>query len=914
MQTAEGGLDPKKLSEEDPYGMDELFKHMNEYQLTSATDHFATNPSLLHKLKLSSVVDSVRFAGESPEERKRAHEVADALAATARDSRELQGRFIEDLMLKISGNKLSKKDAEFLQTYMVYKRAGLDIPADVQRAYDAPDSNIRHYHEFLVKKYHEEAGEILVSSDIDVYSPKTGEFRPRSLDRDYVPETINSEKLRALQGDFGSVEQQKAKKELLEYWREERVDDASITDADLEVAVNKYISKSVDFDNDLGSTKYGAVRKVEGLGLPKTRDKETGLLTWIEPNAVNNYSRYFKRFADDVSFYNNIEKNANVAAALGVAHKGKHLAALVNSPFITPIKTEIVDGRKVSINAGMTKHPAIRNFMKGYKGYYEGAELVGRTVNRVVTSHWLGLMSGIRDLFTSYALALPYLSWHNAKAFTDSFALWKDSWNKSFLYGVNKKKTNRIEYGLETHTKILNGLDHWSDFMARYSGRNALEQVTRASQFALGRAVVMQNVGLPDSNRTAMRTLEVLSKMSGVDQRLMRLHANNEGKAGDFKMQKGNKLFDNLNKRLKEKGLPQIPEYDDAVGKMAAAWVEVNQGTYDVRGVPSWTLFGAPSLFTSLSRWTVEKTSRMQTDVLNPLLDEGDVRPLIKATLGAVITGALLQKVSNEVYNKLQGTPTFEESLQAENKEEATYAVINMLNQAGYFGLVSAFLNDFARTQQGYSVDIPGGFVFPAYDFFTGLSDPLLDFTRAVEEGAPVIETFGKMFNDVMKRTTQSYRVLLQHTFQSEEMDKANMRRDYRVFRRLEGFADAPVSPTMGNKYMRPDTREFKEAETVGEMVETIPGALQEQIERANKRPDKLKSYVQGLYTTSDKTMPSVATKEGVEEFLRYRNFMMEMGRGEDWERTFREWARNKQLAPARKAVVKGYIQQRIGG
>ena len=911
LQTAEGGLDPKKLSEEDPYGMDELFKHMNEYQLTSATDHFATNPSLLHKLKLSSVVDSVRFAGESPEERKRAHEVADALAATARDSRELQGRFIEDLMLKISGNKLSKKDAEFLQTYMVYKRAKLDIPADVQRAYDAPDSNIRHYHEFLVKKYHEEAGEILVSSDIDVYSRKTGEFRPRSLDKNYVPETINSEKLRALQGDFGSVEQQKAKKELLEYWREERVDDVSITDADLEVAVNKYISKSVDFDNDLGSTKYGAVRKVEGLGLPKTRDKETGMLTWIEPNAVNNYSRYFKRFADDVSFYNNIEKNANVAAALGVAHKGKHLAALVNSPFITPIKTEIVDGRKVSINAGMTKHPAIRNFMKGYKGYYEGAELVGRTVNRVVTSHWLGLMSGIRDLFTSYALALPYLSWHNAKAFTDSFALWKDSWNKSFLYGVNKKKTNRIEYGLETHTKILNGLDHWSDFMARYSGRNALEQVTRASQFALGRAVVMQNVGLPDSNRTAMRTLEVLSKMSGVDQRLMRLHAN---KAKDFKMQKGNKLFDNLNKRLKEKGLPQIPEYDDAVGKMAAAWVEVNQGTYDVRGVPSWTLFGAPSLFTSLSRWTVEKTSRMQTDVLNPLLDEGDVRPLIKATLGAVITGALLQKVSNEVYNKLQGTPTFEESLQAENKEEATYAVINMLNQAGYFGLVSAFLNDFARTQQGYNVDIPGGFVFPAYDFFTGLSDPLLDFTRAVEEGAPVIETFGKMFNDVMKRTTQSYRVLLQHTFQSEEMDKANMRRDYRVFRRLEGFADAPVSPTMGNKYMRPDTREFKEAETVGEMVETIPGALQEQIERANRRPDKLKSYVQGLYTTSDKTMPSVATKEGVEEFLRYRNFMLEMGRGEDWERTFREWARNKQLAPARKAVVKGYIQQRIGG
>jgi hypothetical protein len=653
---------------------------------------------------------------------------------------------------------------------------------------------------------------------------------------------------------------------------------------------------------------------VQGLGLPRTRDKATGKLVWIEPSAVNNYTRYFKRFADDVAFYRNVEKNSTVSALLGVAHEGVHGARIENSPFVTPTKKEIVEGREVILNAGMTSHPAIRNFMKGYLGYYDGSELIGRTANRVVTSHWLGLMSGIRDLFTSYTLALPYLSWNNASALAKSFTTWKENWSNSHLYGVNKAQSNRIEFGLESHSALLDYADKWSDVMARLSGRNALERSTRALQFGLGRAVTLQNLTLPDTNRTAMRTLQTLSRMSGVDYKLLRRHADKADEA--FELNADNELFKAMNKEREAQGLSPLPTFDDALNKMAAAWVEVNQGTYDVRGVPSWTLFGAPSLFTSLSRWTVEKTTRMERDILNPLLNEGDPRPLLKATLGALFTGYVLQEVSEEVYNKLQGSPTFEESLKAENREEATYAVVNMLNQSGYFGLVSALLNDWARMEQGYNPDIPGGFVFPAYDFFTNtLTDPLLDAARAIEEGAPALATLNEAIfgqHGVVTKSTQTYRIMMQQTFLRDEMSDMNMRRDYRVFRRLEGFKDAPVSPEMGNKFMRPATREFKEAETLEEMYQNLPKALDEQIERANGRSDKLKSYVQGMYTTSDKTMPSVKTDEGVEEFLRYRQYMMDLGRGKDWQRTFNEWARRKQMAPARKALVKSYVQHRV--
>ena len=893
-----------------------LLEDMNDYQLNSATDHFSSNPAILSQFGLKSVVDSVRDVGETLEEKEISGKVADALDATARDSRELQGRFIERLLMQEAEVSLSPRESELVQIYMVHRRRDLPIPAEAQRAYDAPDSKVKFYVDFLSALY-KEARDLQLEAGMKVYSPSKGEFRTAGEDPNYVPETLSLQKRRELQGDFGLALQKQAKEDILEFWRMRRDSrpegSTEITDGDLEVALNKYISKSVDFDSDLGSTKFGALRKVQGLGLPPTMDAG-GKLTWIEASALPNATRYFKRYADDLAFYRNVENNRTVRAALGIAHEGQHSPTLINSPFTTRTKTEFKEGVEIQMNAGMTNHPLVQNFMKGYLGYYDGAELVGRTANRLITSHWLGFMSGTRDLFTSYTLALPYLDWNNASALVSSLTDWKKSWLNSHLQGVNKRKTNRIEFGMETHNKILNGLDSWSDWAAKLGGRNFLERATRTMQFGLGRALTLQNAGAPETNRLAMRTLQTLGKMSGVDYRLLRRHADKETKANkDFEMEEGNALFKAMNDERVAKGLSKLPTHDEALDRMAAAWVEVNQGTYDVRGVPSWTLFGAPSLFTSLSRWTVEKTTRMDRDILGPLFDEKDIRPLIKATLGAVFTGSVLTYISNFIYNKIQGAPMLEEALAAENNEEARYTVVNMLNQTGYFGLVSALLNDWARFEQGYDPDIPGGFVFPAYDFLTNtLSDPIFDATRAIEEGAPVLATYAKAFNDVMMRTTQSYRIAMQWTLKSEEMEKANMRRNYRVFRRLEGFSDAPVSPDVGNKYLRPATREFKEAETLEEMVERVPKALDEQIERAQGRSDKLKSYVQGMYTTSDKTMPSVKTDEGVEEFLRYRQYMMDLGRGKDWQRTFNEWARRKQMAPARKALVKSYVQHRV--
>ena len=54
--------------------------------------------------------------------------------------------------------------------------------------------------------------------------------------------------------------------------------------------------------------------------------------------------------------------------------------------------------------------------------------------------------------------------------------------------------------------------------------------------------------------------------------------------------------------------------------------------------------------------------------------------------------------------------------------------------------------------------------------------------------------------------------------------------------------------------------------------------------------------------------MPAIATTEGVDEFLRYRDYIMRQRGSGRWDRMFEDWARRKQLTATKKALVKSYV------
>ena len=875
--------------------VDTFLEDMNEYQLNTNTDHFSSNPASKQPWLLDSIVEKIRKTGHkgSEQEQKTAGIVANAADATARDAQRLEGEFLEAFeFIEQRKVSLSQEDGQHAAIYMAYMRRGMPegIPADTMARYNAPDSPVKHYVDFFYRNY-TETRRRQIEANMKIWHPKAGELLEAGTDPAYAPEMMNQDMWRILSGKEGAKARSDAKKELVDWWEDNLDEPGSITRDELEQAADDYVARLSGGSAHLGSTKFGALRKAESIGLP-LRLEEDGSFAWIENHAGRAYQRYMRRFARDFSFFKNMESNDFVRQALGLMKQDKTYDAALpqgDNPFHVKTKREVVAGETIEMNRAMTTDKNLNDFIKAYLGYYEGDELFGRTANRLVVSHWLGVMSGVRDLFSSYVFALPHLRGVDMPLMLTSLKDIGRNWKQSHLLGVNKSHYNRLEFATETHNKLADTINRWSDIVSKYSGRTPLERITRAAQFGIGRAAVMQHMGLAEgASVTADRNLRRLGQMSGVDVKALRNHANKD--LTDFK----------------------IPDeqLDDMLDRMAASWVDANQGTYDVRGVPMFTMHGPMANFTSLARWNVEKLNMTRKELVNPIVDEGDWRPFIKATLGAAFTGTLLIELSEFINNKFRANPTLAEAVREGDKEEMTYAVADSLNYAGYFGLASALFNDTAIAISRGQRPRTGGVVFPAFDFIGGsLMEPLFDASTAITEGAEPLPTVFDAFRDVLKNTMQTYRILHNHTLGSEDVDKQNIRRDLRIFRRFEGVRGMPPSSDVGNRYLRPDTREFKEAETIQESIDLLPAAFEEQRERAKGRGDKLKSYASGLYTIPDKTLPAISTPEGVEEFMRYKDYIMRQRGGGTWQRIFNDWARNKQMTATKKVLVKSYVQ-----
>ena len=879
--------------------VDTFLEEMNDYQLNTNTDNFANNPATKLFPFLDSITERIRTVAHkkgSADEQKTAGRVADAAEATARDAQRLEGEFLEGFEFIEQGRvSLSDEDARHAGIYMAYTRRGMpeEIPAATLARYNEPDSPVKHYVEYFYDKY-TDVRTRQIKAGMKIYHPKSGEITDPKKHREYAPEIIRQDMWRILNGKEGAKARTDAKKELIDWWENNLDEPGSITREELTQAADQYIAKLSGDSAHLGSTKFGALRKAESIGLPLRRDDD-GNFAWIESHAGLSYMRYMRRFARDFAFYKNMENDSFVRQALGLMKQDRTYDGALpegTNPFHVP--TKVSDSGKGRINTGMTSDKNLKDFVKAYLGYYEGDELFGRTANRLVVSHWLGAMSGVRDLFSSYVFALPHLRGVDMPLILSSLGQIRRNWYQSHLLGVNKSHANRLEFNTETHSKLADTINTWSDIASKYSGRTPLERLTRTVQFGLGRAAVLQHIGLAEgASITADRNLRRLGQMSGVDVKALRNHAD---KSNSFK--------------IPDKQL------DDMLDRMAASWVDANQGTYDVRGVPAFTMSGPYATFTSLARWNIEKWNMTKKELVRPLVDEGDWRPILKATLGAVFTGTLLIELSEFINNKFRANPTLMEAVKEGHEEEITYAVADALAYAGYFGLGSALVNDTVVALSRGERMRTGGVVFPALDFVGGsLTEPMFDANTAIKEGAEPLPTVWAAIHDVFKNTTQTYRILWNNSFLvgygegAKEVEKQNIRRDLRIFRRFEGVRGMPPSADVGNRYLRPDTREFKEAETLQESVERLPAAFEEQRERAKGRGDKLKSYAQGLYTIPDKTLPSVATPEGVEEFMRYKDYVMRQRGGGAWQRIFNDWARNKQLTATKKALVKSYVQ-----
>jgi hypothetical protein len=792
------------------------------------------------------VIDRIREVGRTEQAQEYTKFIADLSQATLTDHNKLLGRFLEKMMLLHSEVKLNLDEFNMLGDYQFQRwRKHLKLIDDID-----PELKVRYnenprirYFDKIIENIYRDTRQYQndIGLKVEVFRGEKSFLTEGAHTREYTAEIINQPVRRVLmKGEKDSPEYQALKNEAIEYWeslakklKPDEVEDslASVDLADAKTTRQKFERMFAGMaeglsatESTIGSQRYKALRVATGkMGIPPS---------WVERNAIQRLTRYVVRFAKDAAFFKNIESNEKARRILGIPdQEGNYLD--LNLPGLEnggPFNIRnVIDGKIVrpkGKNYSMpvqSKHETLDALMNGYIGYYQSWDLWTRTFNRAVTSSWLGVGAGIRDWFSSYLFALPYMRLQDYPILVTHLLGFRNAWIKSYTMGVNKTSLGRLEFPDQSASEISDAINKVADVALTVGGRSILEKTTRALQFAFGRQLVWTNLRLrpldkilPNGDWTADRFLRKLMQ-----------HMGQPTVAG-----RKVSLFDYVGKKNSD-----IPE--ELLNQASAAWVEMNQGTYDVRGLPRFTQRGLPSMFTSLARWSIEKSDRMLKDTWMPLRAEYDPLPLLKATLGAMLGGEAIKYISEEIANKLQSDPKFIEAVQMDNAKEQAYAVLTSIQVAGFFGYQTSLLRDLYRaTRFGVSEGIPGGFTFPAID---ALETIAADFFHIFSSGEALSEGWSAAWMKFMRNTimglNQTARYTFQHLMLSDEMSDFNARAQYSKFRRLERGLDRPGVPSgISNEYASPARRAFKHANSVSEARRLLPAAMNEAAKKAMQK------------------------------------------------------------------------------
>lgn len=553
-------------------------------------------------------------------------------------------------------------------------------------------------------------------------------------------------------------------------------------------------------------------------------DKAEGIgipQSWREKNLIDRLARYSER----------VSRRFAYADTIG-------LDDTVHNLLVDP---------KVGLNgAEPVKH--VFNDIYGYKPMLDSkTEQLLMGLSGIIRAGRLGPLSGYKDLRSSFALGMQHQhSTQVIHSMADAISNFKRNMESSYEAGVNRVNIGSLEMG-DTENSVLSVLQTSRDVLNAVQGRNYLEKVTRAINYGQGQWLVNDNWAAQGKGKSNSQQNKFLKDF---------------GKGLDLQKYTG-------------KELPK-----EVVMEMASRYVESVQGSYDFRGLPSVTTHGMLAPIFSLARWNFEKLNNFQKYVVTPAT-KGNFKPLLLATLGTMVSGALLEKEIEVITNKKSKLPTNKEIEFALKEKDGkgiaalTYRLAGLASMSGFGGMSAEVLKGamdivFKNKPQAY-----GNIAIEGVSDAGGLA---LDIVEAVENGdlnivAGVLET-------VLTDYLQSARLIAAHldedtVQQSEDSDK---RRDLKMFKNLTDRKVGDVSDYKPNKFLNPDIRKFKTTTSLEEAKELAPEIKNDLKAKAKSKKEYYKE-LGNAKRNSFQTMPN--PEEDYQEFKSYEEYLKET-QGED--------------------------------
>ena len=830
-------------------------------------------------------------------------------------------RFIEPLIMRMKDINVSNADKALLGRFrylrLLVKRNYKDLDSDFVRDYNAEYQKLKSTVESSRKLSD-------ANKELDtVYAQTRAEHianGPKVKDGDlwrdpkdvpegyYEPGMLSRSTTGLLKTKAHTPEGKALQDKIINFWMKQQVARPGL-EAELRDNLAEYIaviSNKENFVKTTGesvdlttSSRFNALRKVQGLLMPPEL---------VDPDPFMRATRYVGRFSKDMAWFTQIEDDHVMRAIRDLKDQEgnyTHRPSKSETETKTPTLKETF-GEDVDTGYGSRAEKTFRNLDETHAGFHTDFDVRVRGANRMITSWWLGVLSGVRDTVNSFKNANIYMQTEDWPLILKSFKNLSAAWKESHLAGANRDKISSIEHTYDSSDRLADAMATVADFSQKASGRELFEKGTRAIQFNLGKLLMRSYVNSVSDSPHIKRVLSTMGRMADVDTSKLR------------------------------KNPESLTEGD--LQKLATAWVEINQGTYGVRGVPSAMIRGKSSYILSLSRWSVEKFNRYLKDVIMPMKTERDYKPFLKATLGSFVEATVLNELANMINAKESYEPSTAELLASDaDYEEYIYHAMHMANLSGYFGVLSGLGNDLTRglrTKKAGIEDV-SAVTFPAMEALfmeKGVAQTLFSYLTSGEKSNPkvvmrVVEDIITGLNQTLRisrnqliassATAKSVDSALGTTYfkgRAEEVAHKKMERNLKVYNRL--YRGEHTAGWFGNldRYEKLPAADFRYSTTRDDMNENVrpflESAWNRSLVKGKPDPKKFTSLLQQGYRKPQRISPVANDEYSKREARKFADFIGRV-KGKDAIRDIiGQEKRDTGLAAARKEL----IQQSLPG
>lgn len=616
------------------------------------------------------------------------------------------------------------------------------------------------------------------------------------------------------------------------------------------------------FSTSDGSAKFSGIRTQAGISLPPS---------WREDSLERMLTRYYRRYAMDMAYFKHIESDDT---ARGILHVPDQFG-----DYSQNLKT-FDDGDPFNPIAGSKN---VEFVMRDIKRSFTKDDILIDAANRTVKSVMLQGLTGAKDVISAPFLLMPRLRWK------DFPTLWKVMTSPS---AVKEGMSRSLQAGVATHhtvsgQELLPGIDGaairstlaerltaTADFFYKWSGREFLERTARGITMQSGYLSAVQAIA--DAKKGDVEAIAFLEKLGPTD-------PNTSWK----------KMLESPN---------GVEELANTVG---ANLVRDTQGTYDVRGLPTWIIRGKMSPFFSLAKWNVERANNFTKGVVDPLINDGDFKPLLKATIGLTMGGAAVEYIAEKISNRRSNAPTWGDLQNAPDATlgDYTYRLMALASISGQGGILAEAFKTYFDYKNRVST---AGFEFQLYEAGVDFADKVRHAVEAIDEGESALVVMPKLIHELSRAHIQNLRILEAHIDIADSKDKLRRgeeRKQLRIFENLSGYTPAPFAITPANPFRQGDVRRFKKTDDLVEAAgllkeKIIPRVLKE----TEGRPSQLKKRLSGLVAADRVALPNPDREP--EKFSAYLEFLSNTQGPEVAEGLTQRMLRVRQLNKAKNQMI----------